>query len=119
MQIFNQSRNCALATDARRARGYHARLMGLMFQAGLPAGGGLLLEPEHAIHTFFMRFPIDVLYLNRDYQVLRADMAMPPWRLGPLFTRGCHAVLELPPGTIAATQTQAGDQLRLVEDEAP
>jgi uncharacterized membrane protein (UPF0127 family) len=111
MHIYNRTRQTTLATDGRYAQGYLARLRGLMFRKELPEGEALLLEPESSIHTFFMRFPIDVLYLDRSYQVLRADAAMPPNRIGPLVTRGCHAVLELPPGTIAATRTEVGDQI--------
>ncbi len=111
MEIFNLTRETTLATAAGAARGYSARLMGLMFRDSLPENGGLLLEPESSIHTFFMRFPIDVLYLNRDYEVLRAVPAMPPNRIGPLRTPRCHAILELPAGTIAATGTTVGDRL--------
>lgn len=111
MKIQNRTRQTTLATTARRAEGFMARLKGLMFQNELPAGGGLLLRPESSIHTFFMRFPIDVLYLSQEWQVLRATANMPPYRLGPLFTKGCHAILELPAGTIAETGTEVGDRL--------
>ena len=113
MKIRNLTRQTTLATKACRADSWHSRLMGLMFQKELPQEGGLLLVPEGSIHTFFMRFPIDVLYLSRDWEVLRADNEMPPYRLGPVFTRGCHAILELPAGTIASTQTEVGDQLEI------
>lgn len=115
MKIYNLTRQTTVATNAHHAKGFYARLMGLMFKESLPEGGGLLLMPETSIHTFFMRFPIDVLYLNREWLILRADAEMPPNRIGPLFTRGCHAILELPPGTIAATQTEVGDQLEVRE----
>jgi uncharacterized membrane protein (UPF0127 family) len=76
----------------------------------MPAGHGLLLSPAGSIHTFFMRMPIDVLYLDRDGTVLRADRAVPPWRLGPIVRRA-RTVLELPAGTIARTGTQPGDSV--------
>lgn len=117
MQIRNLSRQTTLATHAIRAHSYRERLMGLMFQEDLPDGGGLLLEPESSIHTFFMRFPIDVLYLDRAWRVLRADGAMAPNRVGPVVTRGCHAILELPAGVIGRTGTQVGDQLEVDEGE--
>lgn len=84
-----------------------------MGQERLPEGDALLLMPESSIHTFFMRFPLDLLYLSRDFEVLRATREMPPWQVGPLYTKRCHAILELPPGVIAATQTQVGDRLTL------
>ncbi len=113
MQIHNVTRGVEVATAAGAACSYGARLKGLMAQPPLPPGGGLLLEPESSIHTFFMRYPIDVLYLDREYRVLRATGDMAPYRVGPIFTRGCYAILELPAGTIRSTRTQVGDQLRL------
>jgi uncharacterized protein len=111
VEIYNLTRQTPVATAAEAARGYGSRLMGLMFRSSLPEDGGLLLEPESSIHTFFMRFPIDVLYLSRDYDILRAVQAMPPYRVGPLRTPGCHAILELPAGTIQNTGTMIGDRL--------
>jgi uncharacterized protein len=111
VEIHNLTRQTPIATAAEAARGYGSRLLGLMFRGSLPENGGLLLEPESSIHTFFMRFPIDVLYLSRDYEVLRAEHAMPPYRIGPLRTPGCHVILELPAGTIQATGTRVGDRL--------
>ncbi len=113
MQIHNLSRQTTLATSAQRAHTYRDRFLGLMFREALPEGGGLLLEPEGSIHTFFMRFPIDVLYLDRDSRVLRAVQAMPPSRIGPVLTRGCHAILELPAGVIQQSGTEVGDQLQI------
>lgn len=92
------------------ARSFLARLRGFMFRRALAQGSGLLLIPEHSIHSFGMRFPIDVIYLDGTNRVLRLDEAMPPNRIGP-FVRGCQAVLELPPDTIRLSQTQPGDQL--------
>lgn len=86
--------------------------MGLMGKRELPAGFGLLLKNESAIHTFGMRVSIDVVYLDAHATVLRVTNAMPPTRVGPL-VRGVRDVLELPTGTLAQTQTQLGDQLTL------
>ncbi len=113
MQITNTTRATTLATQARHATAFTDRLRGLMLAPSLPNGGGLLLEPESSIHTFFMRYPIDVVYLNKAYHVLRVDHAMPPSRLGPIYTRGCHAILELPAGVITASETAVGDVLEI------
>lgn len=110
MQIVNITRQTELCTQAEHAASFLRRLRGLMFRRNLPRGAGLLLEPEWSIHTFFMRFPIDVLFLNRSHIVLAAHQSVPPNRLGPVH-RGAHAVLELPAGSIAETNTHAGDQL--------
>jgi uncharacterized membrane protein (UPF0127 family) len=113
MRINNRTRQTTLAHSANRATGFVDRLRGLMFVPALPDGGGLLLEPESSIHTFFMKFPLDVLYLDRAYRVLRVEHQMPPSRLGPIYTKGCHAILELPPGVLRASATQVGDELVL------
>lgn len=84
-----------------------------MFVSGLDAGAGLIIDPCTSIHTFWMRFPIDVLYMDRDNQVIRADEAVKPWRIGPVFT-GSKWVIELPPGTIVSTGTQPGDIIELI-----
>jgi hypothetical protein len=78
----------------------------------LVPGEGLVLLGENSIHTFFMRFPIDVLYLDGDRQVMRLQRAMPPWRIGPL-VRGCRYIVELPPGTLERTGTEVGDSILL------
>lgn len=113
MRVINRTQQTTLANQARRATSFIDRLRGLMFVPSLPDAGGLLLEPESSIHTFFMRFPLDVVYLDRTYRVVRVDHQMPPNRLGPIYTKGCHAILELPPGVLAASTTQVGDELVL------
>lgn len=116
MIIRNRSKQTTLAHRATAARTFHERLRGLMFRPGLARGEALVLLGDNSIHTFFMRFPIDVLYLDRDGRVLRLAEAMPPWRIGPV-VGGCRAIVELPPGTLRATQTAVGDVIVLDEQE--
>jgi uncharacterized protein len=110
--VHNVSKSTVLGDRIREARSFLARGRGLMFASGLNSGEGLLIDPCSSIHTFWMRFPIDVLYVDRDGTILRADRAMKPWRIGPIFT-GSKWVVELPGGTIDATGTQAGDKLHV------
>jgi uncharacterized protein len=84
-----------------------------MLVSALSSGEGLIIDPCSSIHTFWMRFPIDVLYMNRDYEVIRADACMKPWRIGPIFT-GSKWVIELPAGTISTTGTKPGDKIEIV-----
>jgi uncharacterized membrane protein (UPF0127 family) len=109
LRIRNQSRNTQLADRADIADTSAKRRTGLLKHTGLEPGEGLWIAPCEAIHTIGMKFPIDVLFLNRKKKVLKIKHAMPRWRLAasPL----AHSVLELPSGTAAATQTVAGDQL--------
>lgn len=65
---------------------------------------------EKSIHTLFMGFAIDVVYVDKDYKVIRTDINMIPYRLGPFVTQSAY-VLEMEVGTIVQTGTEVGDQL--------
>jgi uncharacterized protein len=93
-----------------------SRMRGLMGRRGLPAGEGLLISPAPAIHTAFMRFPIDALFVDRELRVLEVVERLRPWRIAS--KRGAHAVLELPAGECARRGVQSGDRLAL-RDRAP
>ena len=80
------------------ADGVWSRFKGLQLRASLPPGGGLLLVPCASIHTFWMRFAIDVVMLDRDYRVLELRRAVWPWRIVKA-VRGTHAILEMAAGT--------------------
>ena len=73
-----------------------ARLRGLLGRSGLPSGEGLLLRPAASIHTAFMRFAIDAVFLDRANQVVKVASSLGPWRTAAC--RGARAVLELPAG---------------------
>jgi len=75
----------------------------------LPAGNGLLIDPCSSIHMFFMRFPIDVVFLDRDGTVVKIVHAIKPWRVA--MGAGGKKALELPAGTAAAAGIEPGDQL--------
>jgi uncharacterized membrane protein (UPF0127 family) len=85
------------------------RLRGLLGRRELAAGEGLLLRPSPSIHTWFMRFAIDVLFLDRELRVLRVVESLKPWRFAGC--RGAHAVLELAPGSAASRGVAVGDRL--------
>jgi uncharacterized protein len=89
------------------------RRVGLLKHERLETGEGLWIVPCESVHTFFMKFPIDLVYLDRRHKVRKVRSAVPPWRLsGCLFA---HSVLELPAGTVERSGTQTGDEL-LVEE---
>lgn len=83
-----------------------------MFSPPLPDGGGLVIEPCNSIHMFFMRYPLDVIFTDREGRVLFMHRGIKPWRMGRL-VRGARRAIELPEGTIDRTHTEAGDILRL------
>jgi uncharacterized membrane protein (UPF0127 family) len=111
MRVFNQTRNQVLVNRGRLANTFWLRLRGLLGAASLESGEGLILVGEKSIHTLFMKFPIDVVYVDRAYKVIRIDDNMTPYRLGPLIFQSAY-VVEMPVGTIVNTATEVGDQLR-------
>ncbi len=111
MHIFNKTRHASLITQARVADTFWLKLRGLLGSAPLQKGEGLVLVGEKSIHMFFMKFPIDVLYVDKDYRVIRADINMKPNQIGPLYVSKSAYILEMPVGVIANTATQIGDQL--------
>ena len=103
--------NCLLAETAL------SRCRGLLGRSGLSSGEGMLLRPASSVHTAFMRFAIDVVFLSRQMRVLGLASAVAPWRVlrAP---RGTGRVLELASGQIVATGLKAGTFL-LVEMPRP
>jgi uncharacterized membrane protein (UPF0127 family) len=110
LRITNDARGTILAERTSRARSFLARFRGLMGVRELPAGAGLLIEGDNAIHTCFMRFPIDVAFLDEDGRVLHLVHRMPAWRASRIVWRA-RAVLELPAGTLEGSGTRLGDRL--------
>ncbi len=113
VRLINETRQAMIGEHVGVADTLWSRGRGLMFRQSLEDGSGLLINPCSSIHTMWMRFPIDILYLGHDNIVLRVDSAMKPWRIGPVFT-GARYVVELPAGSAAHSETQPGDQLTLV-----
>jgi uncharacterized membrane protein (UPF0127 family) len=88
------------------------RMRGLLGKSSLPSGQGILLRPASSVHTFFMRFPIDVVFLDGDLRVVEIAADLRPWRAAG--KRGARAVLELPAGECARRGLAVGDQIRFL-----
>lgn len=114
VRAVNLTRRQTLMERGAVARSLWARGRGLLGRPALEPGQGLALIPGNAIHTFFMPAAIDVVHLDAGDRVVRLEEGMAPWRIGP-WVRGARWVLELPPGTIAATGTRIGDTIALRE----
>jgi uncharacterized membrane protein (UPF0127 family) len=99
------------------ARTFWSRLRGWMGLPASHAGAGLWLQPCSSVHTFGMRFPIDIVYVGADGTVLAVREQVSPWRLtAPV--RGARAVLEVPGGTAGRQGLLAGRRVELVATEA-
>ncbi|MFO0597101.1 MAG: DUF192 domain-containing protein [Myxococcaceae bacterium] len=109
-RVMNLTRNTLLADDAAKADSFMARFKGLMgvTSAEFPMGRGLHIEPCNSIHTFFMKIPIDVLFLDSQLKVVEVCHAMAPWKMSRIYF-GAKSVLELPAGVALGAQTAPGD----------
>lgn len=110
LQVKNDTRDITLIEKGRLARNSWTRLKGLIGVRHLPEGDGILIMPCRGVHCMFMSIPIDVLYVNKQDQIVAIDEAMKPWAVGKI-RRKSRYVLELPAGTVARTGTAVGDQL--------
>ena len=103
-----------VATHVTIAGSVWSRFVGLMGRRELPAGHGLCIRPCSSIHMFFMRFPLDAVFVDADGRVLRIYAGIRPWR-ATWFVRGAKACLELPAGTCAERGVAVGALLELVD----
>ncbi|HUS14595.1 MAG TPA: DUF192 domain-containing protein [Chloroflexia bacterium] len=110
--LRNVTRDTVVASEVRMATSPWARGLGLMGHPGLAPGQALVLQPESSIHMFFMRCPLDVLFLDKDDRVLHLYTGLRPWRVSRI-VRGSKRVVEMPVGGLAGSGTQVGDQLAL------
>jgi uncharacterized membrane protein (UPF0127 family) len=111
---FNVTRQTFLATELRAADSHRQRLVGLIGtpKSAFQGGAGLWISPCHGVHTMFMRYPIDVVYLDTENCVIRIEDAVRPWRMTAILIESA-TVIELPAHTAWGTGTIVGDQLEI------
>jgi uncharacterized protein len=109
LKIWNTTRQTVLADCVEVADHGATRRKGLLGRDGLPAGEGLWIVPCESIHTFWMKFPIDLVYLDRQKRVKKVRSGVLPWRFSACLS--AHSVLEFASGTVYKTQTRPGDRL--------
>ena len=107
----NQTRNTVLGGAVDVADSSQKRRTGLLKHTGLEEGEGLWILPCESVHTFFMKFAIDLVYMDKKNKVRKVCRAVPPWRLSACLS--AHSIIELPAGTIERTGTQPGDELSI------
>ena len=114
--VRNRTRGAILASKVQLADTPRARRTGLLKHDKLSAGEGLWIYPTQAIHTFGLRLPIDVAFIDRRMRVKRIYYGLAPFRLTSLVW-SAKSVLELPSGSLAGTQTAVGDELQISRSE--
>jgi len=115
LKVQNRTRGVSLAEQADIADTSAKRRTGLLKHSKLDPGEGLWIIPCEAVHTFWMKFPIDVLFLDKKRKILKIRPKMARWKMAACLR--AHSVLELPSGTCENTGTLAGDQLELEKIE--
>ncbi|MBO8171888.1 MAG: DUF192 domain-containing protein [Bacillaceae bacterium] len=116
MKVINQASGKEVADDVRIAQSFFQRLKGLIPEERLENGQGLLIRPCSSIHTFMMKFPIDVVYLDETGRVMGLEENLPPNRVGKKF-ENVSQVLELPAGTIQKNKIKIWDRLEVLQHE--
>jgi uncharacterized membrane protein (UPF0127 family) len=93
-------------------RTFIGRGVGLMFRRRLEVDTGMWIAPCNGIHMFFMRFPIDAVFLDKQRRVVKVYPRLGRWRIVPLVL-GAHSVVELPAGTVDGLALDPGEELRI------
>jgi len=114
MYVYNRTRETFVATEAVLADGYWQRLVGLLGKTSKWArlGAGLWIVPSHGVHTIGMLFPIDLIFLGRNKEVVRVEEYVRPFRISRVCLKA-NSILELPAHTVHRTGTRVGDKLEI------
>ena len=115
-KLYHATTGDCLAERVEIANTAWTRLCGLMFRRALAHGHALWIRPCNGVHTFWMRFAIDVIYLDREMRVVRLIENLRPFRL-TMPQRAARSVIELPAHTIAQAGIRLGDRLRAVKED--
>jgi len=108
-KVYAKESGAVIAQNCVIADGMLERMVGLLNHSSLPESHGLLLNPCNQVHTFFMRFPIDAVFLSADNEVL-ACLELWPWRLSRMIFKA-RKILELPLGSARKANLHAGQKL--------
>lgn len=112
MKIINKTKNTVLARDSLIADTLLQRIKGLLGRKDFHPGEALIIKPCNSIHTLFMRFPIDVLFVDTHNCVVGVFSWLKPFRITPIYFNAAY-VIELPAGTVKSTLTEKGDKLKI------
>lgn len=113
MRLINQSKNTILAEDVFIAKTFFSRIKGLLGRKNFLPGQALILNHCNCVHTFFMHFPIDLLFLDKDYKVIEALSEFKPNQISRIYWHA-NKVIELPAGVIIATGTIKNELIQIL-----
>ena len=114
LYVYNNTRETFVATEATLADSYLRRLVGLLGKTRSWArlGAGLWIKPSRGVHTIGMLFPIDLIFLGKENEVVGVEEYLRPFRISKVSFKA-SSVLELPPHTLYRSKTQVGDRLEI------
>lgn len=112
MKVYNSSKNSIILEDAKVAKNFFTRTVGLLSKKSLNEGEGLIIKPCCSIHTFFMQFAIDVLFINKQNEVIALYENVKPWRILPIHLNSSY-VIELAANSISDKNIEKGDTITL------
>jgi uncharacterized membrane protein (UPF0127 family) len=113
LKILNQTQGAVLADNGRMADTFLSRLVGLLNKTQISPGEALVIMPCHQIHMFFMRFPIDVIFVDNSNLVVGLVENIQPFAMSSMFKHS-HRAIELPVGIIAQSRTCLGDSIQFI-----
>lgn len=117
MELYNQSKEEVIASKVIIAKTFFKRLRGLLGKKGLEIDECMIIYPCKSIHTFFMQFPIDVIFLDKDFRVIKVIRDMKPWS-ATSYIKEARYVVEMSSSKIRDTNTvEIGDQLELKDNK--
>jgi uncharacterized membrane protein (UPF0127 family) len=117
MVLINARSDVTIATDVSLALTRADRNRGLLGRDSLDPSAALVISPCSSIHTMFMRFPIDVIFVDRDGRAVRIVRDLAPWRIAVALR--AHAVIELAAGSLRTREVRVGDELHLAPPVSP
>jgi uncharacterized membrane protein (UPF0127 family) len=112
MKVINKTRNIILADNCFVAKGPLQRVKGLLGRSSMQRGSALLLKPCNSIHSFFMKFAIDALFVDKSNRVVGILPEFRPFRISPVYFQAC-CVIEFPAGTLLPESVRVGDRISL------
>jgi uncharacterized protein len=113
MRIINSTKDSILADKAVMADRAFSRARGLLGRKEFNKGEAMVLKPCNSVHTFFMRFAIDVVFVDKNNKVIGMLLCLKPFRITGICWQSKQAI-ELPVGTILSSNTTKGDSLSLI-----
>lgn len=115
VRVVDETRGTTVGERVEFANGSWTRMRGLLGREGLDAGGGLWIKPSSGVHTFFMKFAIDVVGLDKNLRVVKLWPVLVPWRVTSVSMK-ITSVVELAAGRIAECEIEVGDQFQITRD---